>query len=89
MNRSIAATLLLLASTLAVAGEPEKTSEAALTLAYNANSEVGPSSSQAPVKHASQASADRVLERTLGLVSANLSFELDERIAGEMPIVAR
>lgn len=87
MRNLTSATLLLLASTLATAAEPEAASNASLVLAYNGNSDVAVS--QVDVKTASQASADRVLERTLGLVSANLSFELDEKIAEEMPTVAK
>lgn len=91
MNRPIAATLLLLSSTLTLAAEPASSQQETVALAYNSSSsEIALNNRKAaPLQDVSQASTDRVLARTLDTVSASLSVELEQRIAGELPTVAR
>jgi hypothetical protein len=83
--------MLLLASTLATANEPqEKAAEQSLVLAYNTNeNSTSTAENNAATSTVSRTRSERALNETLGEVSANLSVALDERIAATMPTFAK
>lgn len=88
MKTVTSAMMLLLASTLATANEPQqKAADQSLVIAYNTSMEVEQPRNEVEV--ASKARTDRALSETLGLVSATLSVELDERIGVKLPTFAK
>ena len=88
MKTATSAMMLLLASTLATANEPQqKAADQSLVIAYNTSMEVEQPRNEAEV--ASEARTDRALSETLGLVSATLSVELDEKIGAKLPTFAK
>lgn len=90
MKYVTSAMMLLLASTLVTANEPqEKTAEQLLVLAYNTGANISGTTETEANPTVSRARSERALSETLGEVSAHLSFELDEKIAAAMPSFAR
>ncbi|GAB3370261.1 hypothetical protein NCG89_09480 [Spongiibacter taiwanensis] len=88
MKTATSAMMLLLASTLATANEPQqKAADQSLVIAYNTSMEVEQPRNEVEV--ASEARTDRALSETLGLVSATLSVELDEKIGAKLPTFAK
>lgn len=75
MKTFTSAIALLVASTVATAAEPQAGTKS-LVVAYNEASRVEMSTASEPV-YVSEAKTDRVLARTLDVVSASLSVELD------------
>lgn len=80
--------VLLFASTLASANDAEnQAAEQPLVVAYNtvATAKAAP----AKPETIAQTRSERALKDTLGAVSSSLSFELDEKIRAEFPIVGK
>lgn len=82
MKRLTSAILILVASAMATAAEPEVGTKQSLVLAYN---QTGDKTTSPTVNYASQESAERVLEKTLDTVSASLSVSLDDFAAFTVP----
>lgn len=84
MKNVTSAILILVASTMATAAEPTTGTKQPLVLAYN-DAAVGSSQSDASAGQVSKESAANVLNRTLDVVSASLSVELDSMTMPELP----
>ncbi|MBB5187897.1 MULTISPECIES: hypothetical protein [Zhongshania] len=87
MKNLTSAILILVASTMATAAEPEVGANQSLVLAYNKTAEL--QKADAPIEYASKASADRFLEKTLDVVSATLNVELDMQTRYTVPSIAK
>ncbi|MDX1505097.1 MAG: hypothetical protein R3221_05240 [Spongiibacter sp.] len=81
MKRLTSAILILVASAMATAAEPEVGTKQSLVLAYQSGEETYTPT----VNYASKESAERVLEKTLDAVSASLSVSLDDFAAFTIP----
>jgi hypothetical protein len=82
MNRTISAVLILLASTMATAAEPNTAATEPMVIARN---QIEDSKLPAPaVKLTSQHSAERFLKKNLDVVAASLSLELEDKISNAM-----
>ena len=77
MKKLTSAILILVASAMATAAEPEAGKKQSLVLAYNDAAIGSTDRSELAVRHVSEESAANVLNRTLDVVSASLSVELD------------
>ncbi|MAY37548.1 MULTISPECIES: hypothetical protein [Spongiibacter] len=77
MKKLTSAILILVASAMATAAEPDAGTKQSLVLAYNDAAIGSNDRSDIAVSHVSEQSAARVLNRTLDVVSASLSVELD------------
>ncbi|MEX1667988.1 hypothetical protein AB4876_03640 [Zhongshania guokunii] len=87
MNRLTSAILILVASTMATAAEPEVGANQSLVLAFNTSTDTQPQERKA--EYVSQHSANRFLEKNLDVVSATLNVELDAQISQRMLISAK
>ena len=82
MNKTISAILILLASAMATAAEPNTAAAEPMVIAYN---QIEDSKLQEPtVKLTSEYSAARFLEKNLDVVAASLNLELDDKISSAM-----
>lgn len=82
MNKTISAILILLASAMATAAEPNTAATEPMVIAYN---QIEDSKLQEPtVKLTSEHSAERFLEKNLDVVAASLNRELDDKISSAM-----
>tara|TARA_R110001592_G_scaffold1874_20_gene11510 strand:+ start:32283 stop:32549 length:267 start_codon:yes stop_codon:yes gene_type:complete len=82
MNKTISAILILLASAMATAAEPNTAATEPMVIAYN---QIEDSKLQEPtVKLTSEHSAARFLEKNLDVVAASLNLELDDKISSAM-----
>jgi|TARA_R110001583_G_scaffold16518_7_gene67624 hypothetical protein len=87
MKKLTSAILILVASTMATAAEPEVGANQSLVLAYNLSTAT--QIAEPKIEYASQASADRFLEKTLDVVSATLNVELDMQTRYTVPSIAK
>ncbi len=87
MKNLTSAILILVASTMATAAEPEVGANQSLVLAYNQTTDMP--KAEAQIEYASKASADRFLEKTLDVVSATLNVELDMQARYTVPSIAK
>ncbi|CAA0104878.1 Uncharacterised protein [Zhongshania aliphaticivorans] len=82
MNKTISAILILVASTIATAAEPNVAADEPMVLAYN---EIKNDTRQElATEYTSQYSAERFLEKNLDIVAASLNTELDNQISRVM-----
>lgn len=82
MNKTISAILILFASAMATAAEPNTAATEPMVIAYN---QIEDNKLQEPaVKLTSQHSAERFLEKNLDIVAASLNLELDDKINSAM-----
>ena len=86
MKKLTSAILILVASAMATAAEPDAGTKQSLVLAYNDAAIGSNGRSDMAVSHVSEESAARVLNRTLDVVTASLSVELD---SFDMPELSR
>ncbi len=87
MKRLAYAISLLVASSVATAADPQVGANQSLVLAYNQSAAAAP---RAPYSEdaVSGELAENVMHQTLGVVSANLTYKLDSRIASKVPGIA-
>ncbi|MFT7404039.1 hypothetical protein [Zhongshania sp.] len=82
MNKTISAILILLASAMATAAEPNTAATEPMVIAYN---QIEDSKLQEPTaKLTSKHLAARFLEKNLDVVAASLNLELDDKISSAM-----